>query len=66
MRKIRDCVGIDISKDVFDVIDEKGHHHVFSNDYEGFKSFKKILTIKMIKVFLALNQGPPRLPPNGI
>ncbi len=44
MRKIRDCVGIDISKDVFDVIDEKGHHHVFSNDYEGFKSFKKNLS----------------------
>jgi len=44
MRKIRDCLGIDISKDVFDVIDEKGKHYVFTNDYSGFRKFKKILT----------------------
>lgn len=35
--------GIDISKDVFDVVDENGKHFQFLNSYKGFKSFKKIL-----------------------
>ena len=35
--------GIDISKDVFDVVDSFGNHHQFTNDFKGYKSFKKIL-----------------------
>ena len=35
--------GIDISKDVFDVVDSYGNHHQFSNDFKGFKAFKKLL-----------------------
>ena len=35
--------GIDISKDVFDVMDEKGVHHQFKNDYSGYKKFLKLL-----------------------
>ena len=45
MIKKRDCIGIDISKDVFDVVDEKGTHVVYSNNYKGFKIFLKKLTI---------------------
>ena len=44
MIKKKDCIGIDISKDVFDVVDEKGAHIVYSNDYKGFKIFLKKLT----------------------
>lgn len=44
MNKFRHYYGIDISKDVFDVIDESGHHYQFSNHREGFKSFLKILS----------------------
>ncbi len=35
--------GIDISKDVFDVIDEKGIHYQFKNNYSGFKKYLKLL-----------------------
>ena len=35
--------GIDISKDIFDVMDEKGVHHQFKNDYSGYKKFLKLL-----------------------
>ena len=41
MRKKRGCIGIDISKRVFDVVDENGDHVVYSNDYKGFKLFLK-------------------------
>jgi transposase len=36
--------GIDISKDVFDVVDPLGNHHQFKNDLSGFKDFGKITT----------------------
>ncbi len=35
--------GIDISKGVFDVVDSYGNHHQFSNDFKGYKAFKKLL-----------------------
>ena len=35
--------GIDISKDVFDVVDSKGNHYQFENDFKGYKAFKKLL-----------------------
>ncbi|MEE9361726.1 MAG: hypothetical protein V3U92_03935, partial [Cellulophaga sp.] len=35
--------GIDISKDVFDVMDEKGIHYQFKNNYSGFKKYLKLL-----------------------
>ncbi len=38
--------GIDISKDVFDVMDSYGHFFQFTNDYKGFKSFIKLLNKK--------------------
>ncbi len=36
-------IGIDISKATFDVWSEQDGHQKFSNDKEGFKSFKKLL-----------------------
>ncbi len=38
--------GIDISKDVFDVMDSNGQYFQFTNDYKGFKRFKKLLNKK--------------------
>lgn len=35
--------GIDISKDVFDVMDVKGVHSQFKNNYSGFKKYLKLL-----------------------
>lgn len=35
--------GVDISKDVFDVVDSKGVHNQFANTTSGFKQFKKTL-----------------------
>ncbi len=35
--------GIDISKDVFDVMDSNGAYFQFSNDLKGFKKFVKLL-----------------------
>ena len=43
MIKDTNYLGIDISKDVFDVMDEKGVHHQFKNDYSGYKNFLKLL-----------------------
>ncbi|MGI9570963.1 MAG: IS110 family transposase [Desulfobulbia bacterium] len=43
MNKIKQFCGIDISKDVFDVVDHLEHHHQFKNDASGFKEFGKIL-----------------------
>ena len=44
MSKIKQFCGIDISKDVFDVVDHKDNHHQYTNDPSGFKEFRKILT----------------------
>jgi|TARA_B110000908_G_C10180270_1_gene415332 transposase len=43
MNKSTKFYGIDISKDVFDVTDQKEVHYQFTNDIKGFKKFKKIL-----------------------
>jgi len=43
MSKIKEFFGIDISKDVFDVVDPLGKHHQFKNDLSGFKAFGKRL-----------------------
>lgn len=43
MAKIRHYYGIDISKDVFDVMDELGAHHQYANNPSGFRKFTKQL-----------------------
>ena len=43
MSKIKEFFGIDISKDVFDVVDPSENHHQFKNDPSGFKEFGNIL-----------------------
>ena len=43
MNKNKQFFGIDISKDVFDVVDSKEKHHQFKNDLSGFKAFGKML-----------------------
>ncbi len=44
MNKNKQFCGIDISKDVFDVIDNEDNHHQYSNDHSGFQEFYKILS----------------------
>ena len=43
MSKCKEFFGIDISKDVFDVMDSSENHHQFKNDLSGFKAFGKLL-----------------------
>ena len=43
MNKVKHYVGIDISKDTFDVFDNCNGHHQYSNDLKGFKLFTKSL-----------------------
>jgi transposase len=43
MNKNTEFFGIDISKDVFDVMDSSEKHHQFKNDQTGFKAFGKLL-----------------------
>ena len=43
MIKDTNYFGIDISKDFFDVMDEKGVHYQFKNNYSGYKNFLKLL-----------------------
>ncbi len=43
MSKCKEFFGIDISKDVFDVMDSSENHHQFKNDPSGFKAFGKLL-----------------------
>jgi len=44
MNKNKQFFGIDISKDVFDVVDHADNHYQFKNDLSGFRKFDKILT----------------------
>lgn len=44
MNKNKQFCGIDISKDVFDVVDHEDNHLQYPNDQSGFKEFRKILT----------------------
>ena len=43
MNKDRKIFGVDISKDVFDVVDHTGSHDQYSNNGQGFSKFKKLL-----------------------
>ncbi|VAW18277.1 Mobile element protein [hydrothermal vent metagenome] len=43
MNKDTKYYGVDISKDVFDVMDEKGVHSQFKNNCSGFKKYLKLL-----------------------
>ena len=43
MNKCSQIYGVDISKNVFDVVDSKGNHSQFKNDGSGFKVFLKTL-----------------------
>ena len=43
MNKFKNYYGIDISKDVFDVVDQNGKHYKFKNTQEGFKMFVKTI-----------------------
>lgn len=43
MNKFKHFIGIDISKDVFDVSLSEKEHYQFTNDTKGFKEFKKII-----------------------
>jgi len=43
MSKYKEIYGVDISKDVFDVYEEKSGHHQFKNGEKGFTSFLKSL-----------------------
>ena len=43
MSKCKEFFGIDISKDVFDVVGPSENHHQFKNDPSGFKAFGKLL-----------------------
>jgi transposase len=43
MSKCKEFFGIDISKDVFDVVDFSENHYQFKNDLTGFKEFGKML-----------------------
>ena len=45
MNESTNYFGIDISKDVFDVMSSDGRFHQFSNDLKGFKKFKKLMVI---------------------
>ena len=44
MDKVKHCVGIDISKNTFDVFDFENGHRNYSNDLKGFKLFYKSLS----------------------
>ena len=44
MKKDTPYFGIDISKDFFDVMSQKGVHYQFKNTPKGFRDFLKILT----------------------
>ena len=46
MKKDTPYLGIDISKDFFDVMSQKGVHYEFKNTPKGFKDFLKILIKK--------------------
>lgn len=37
MDKFKEFFGIDISKDVFDMVDYQENHHQFKNDHSGSK-----------------------------
>lgn len=53
MYKYTEIFGVDISKDVFDVMNSKGDYYQFPNDLTGFKKFTKNLTKQTLVVMEA-------------
>lgn len=53
MPKNKEIMGIDISKDVFDVYSDETGHQSFSNDPQGFKDFLKVLNKNTLVVMEA-------------
>ena len=53
MNKYNEIYGVDISKDVFDVVNTKGIHSQYSNDIKGFKKFTDHLTKQTLVVMEA-------------
>ena len=53
MNKCNQIYGVDISKNVFDVVDSKGNHSQFKNDGNGFKAFLKALPTDALVVMEA-------------
>ncbi|PRX43110.1 IS110 family RNA-guided transposase [Salegentibacter salegens] len=53
MNKSKQIYGVDISKNVFDVVDSSGKHSQFSNDPKGFKALFKTLSSEGLVVMEA-------------
>lgn len=53
MRKFKNYYGVDISKDVFDVMDSQGKHQQFENSSSGFRLFYKSIDIESCVVMEA-------------
>ena len=45
MHKVKQFIGIDVSKDVIDLYDNQGNYHQFKNSYSGFKKLLAITTV---------------------
>lgn len=50
MKEYNDYLGIDISKETFDVVNQKGEHKQFDNTLSGFKDFRKTLPENSLSV----------------
>jgi len=50
MDKFKQYYGIDISKDVFDVVDQAGKHNQYENNLKGYKLFVSSLNEKVCVV----------------
>lgn len=53
MDKNTNYFGIDISKDVFDVMDSENNHFQFENNFKGFRKFLKLLNHQSVCVMEA-------------
>ena len=51
MTKNKQIYGVDISKDVFDVVDSNENHLQFANDPKGFKALLKSKKLTSQKFF---------------
>ena len=61
MNKDKEYLRIDISKDVFDVCDNKGDYYQFKNNISGFKKLLKLLDINSVCVMEATGYYHVRL-----
>ena len=61
MTKDRHYLGIDISKDVFDVCDNSHRFYQFKNNLAGFKRLAKLLDSNTVCVMEATGYYPIRL-----